>query len=45
MSDGNGGVELKEVDVPLPAPDEVLVKVAAAAQNPTDCANLAFLPF
>lgn len=40
VSDGNGGLELKEgVDVPSPGPDEVLIKVAAAAQNPTDCAN------
>lgn len=43
VSDGNGGLELKEgVDVPVPGPDEVLIKVAAAAQNPTDCANSIF---
>lgn len=31
-----GGVDLKEVDVPKPGPGEILVKVVAAAQNPTD---------
>ena len=31
-----GGVELNECEVPQPRPDEILVKVAAAAQNPTD---------
>lgn len=31
-----GGVDLKEVDVPKPGSGEILVKVVAAAQNPTD---------
>ena len=31
-----GGVDLKEHDIPKPGPGEILVKVAAAAQNPTD---------
>ena len=34
---GGGNIELKEVDVPKPGPQEILVKVIAAAQNPTDC--------
>ena len=34
---GGGNIELKEIDVPKPGPTEALVKVVAAAQNPTDC--------
>lgn len=33
----DGSVALREVAVPRPSPDEILVKVAAAAQNPSDC--------
>jgi NADPH:quinone reductase-like Zn-dependent oxidoreductase len=33
----DGSVALREVAVPKPGPDEILVKVVAAAQNPTDC--------
>lgn len=40
VSDGNGGVELNVVNVPVPGPDEVLVKIVAAAQNPADCMGL-----
>jgi NADPH:quinone reductase-like Zn-dependent oxidoreductase len=32
-----GDVELKEIAVPKPGQNEVLVKVIAAALNPTDC--------
>jgi NADPH:quinone reductase-like Zn-dependent oxidoreductase len=28
---------LKSIDVPKPEADEILVKIHAAAQNPTDC--------
>jgi hypothetical protein len=31
------GLTLGLVDVPKPGPGEILVKVVAAAQNPTDC--------
>ena len=34
---GGGNIELKEIDVPRPGPTEALVKIVAAAQNPTDC--------
>ena len=34
---GGGNIELKDFDVPKPGPKDVLVKVVAAAQNPTDC--------
>jgi NADPH:quinone reductase-like Zn-dependent oxidoreductase len=30
-------VALREIAVPKPGPDEILVKVVAAAQNPVDC--------
>jgi hypothetical protein len=33
----DGSVALREVAVPKPGPDEILVKVVAAAQNPADC--------
>lgn len=32
-----GKVEVREIDVPKPGPTEILVKVFAAATNPTDC--------
>jgi hypothetical protein len=32
----DGSVALREVAVPKPGPDEILVKVVAAAQNPSD---------
>jgi len=31
------GVTVGLVDVPKPGPGEILVKVVAVAQNPTDC--------
>ncbi|KAI0028448.1 dehydrogenase [Vararia minispora EC-137] len=34
--EGGGAVELEEIDVPKPGKNEVLVKVVAAALNPTD---------
>ena len=37
---GDGGFELKEVKTPSPAANQVLVKVVAAAQNPTDCETI-----
>lgn len=33
----DGSVALREIAVPKPGPDEILVKVVAAAQNPADC--------
>ena len=33
----DGSIALREVAVPKPGPDEILVKVVAAAQNPADC--------
>lgn len=35
----DGSVALREVAVPKPGPDEILVKVVAAAQNPADCGS------
>jgi NADPH:quinone reductase-like Zn-dependent oxidoreductase len=32
----DGSVALREVAVPKPGPDEILVRVVAAAQNPAD---------
>ena len=37
VTTGDGNIELREIDVPRPGPVEALVKVVAAAQNPTDC--------
>ncbi|KAJ7595771.1 chaperonin 10-like protein [Mycena floridula] len=34
VTNGQGGFELKSVDVPIPGPNEILVKVVAVAQNP-----------
>ena len=34
----DGSVALREIPVPKPGPDEILVKVVAVAQNPADCA-------
>lgn len=31
------GIVLCDAAVPKPGPDDILVKVTAAAQNPTDC--------
>ena len=40
------GLTFGLVDVPKPGPGQVLVKVLAAAQNPTDCQfRFAALPF
>lgn len=36
----DGSVALREVTVPKLGPDEILVRVVAAAQNPADCASL-----
>ncbi|KAI9440657.1 hypothetical protein H4582DRAFT_1938427, partial [Lactarius indigo] len=33
----DGSVALSEIPVPKPGPGDILVKVVAAAQNPTDC--------
>ena len=33
----DGSVALREIAVPKPGPNEILVKVVAAAQNPADC--------
>ncbi len=35
--DTDGEVAVRKIDVPKPGPREILVKVSAAAQNPTDC--------
>jgi hypothetical protein len=34
---GDGSSRLQDIKIPLLAPHEVLVKIHAAAQNPTDC--------
>lgn len=36
----DGSVALREVAVPKLGPDEILVRVVAAAQNPADCRSL-----
>lgn len=38
LTTGDGRFSLRDTDVPQLAPKEILVKVATAAQNPTDCA-------
>lgn len=38
-------LQLKEVDIPVPNSNEILVKVHAATVNRTDCANLQAKPF
>ena len=40
---GGGDLEVAQIDVPKPGPREILVKVHAAAQNPTDCMSSAIL--
>lgn len=37
VTTGDGGLELMDIAVPHIEPDEILVKVFSAAQNPTDC--------
>ena len=37
-----GVVEVRDVPVPVPGPDEVLVRVHAATVNRTDCGELRF---
>jgi NADPH:quinone reductase-like Zn-dependent oxidoreductase len=37
---GDGRFELKDVSLPNLKPTEILVKVVAIAQNPTDCKSL-----
>ncbi len=39
------GLQLKEVDTPEPADDEVMIEVLAATVNRTDCANIRAKPF
>ncbi|KAJ7638205.1 chaperonin 10-like protein [Roridomyces roridus] len=34
---GDGTVKLQDVDMPVPGSGQILVKVVAVAQNPTDC--------
>ncbi len=41
VSTGDGGCKIQDVQVPIPGPTEILVEVYAAAQNPTDCRQLA----
>ncbi|PCH33721.1 dehydrogenase [Wolfiporia cocos MD-104 SS10] len=36
VTNGDGTFDLKQVPIPTPGPNDVLVKVAAIAQNPTD---------
>src|SRR5882762_5075162 len=33
----DGSVALREIAIPKPGPDDILVKVIAVAQNPADC--------
>ncbi|KAI5120956.1 hypothetical protein M0805_001661 [Coniferiporia weirii] len=44
ISVGAGNVELGEIDVPQPGSTEILVKVIAAAQNPTDWKTVYMTP-
>jgi NADPH:quinone reductase-like Zn-dependent oxidoreductase len=39
----DGSVALREIAVPTLGSDEILVKVVAVAQNPTDCGWKGFL--
>lgn len=41
---GSGQVKVQSVPTPVPAPGEVLIKVAAVAQNPTDWKHAALQP-
>jgi NADPH:quinone reductase-like Zn-dependent oxidoreductase len=41
VTTGDGGVQLQDVDIPVPQPNQILVKVVAAAQNPADCMGTA----
>jgi len=36
VTTGDGSVQLQDVDIPVPQPNQILVKVVTAAQNPTD---------
>ena len=38
-------VEIREIDIPKPGPNDILVKVMAAAANPTDCMHGIFLKY
>ncbi|TFY50939.1 hypothetical protein EVG20_g11244, partial [Dentipellis fragilis] len=40
--DTDGKVVVRKIDVPKPGPGEIMVKVGAAAQNPTDWKSIAF---
>ena len=38
-------VEIREIDILKPGPNDILVKVMAAAANPTDCMHDIFLKY